>query len=191
MDSAVGDPHLSTELRRLGRERGYWGVVLHNSSSGKVVAACVVFEGRRRVKNLRVFQVMAMAVRQEYRGKGLARQTMQRVQARIGEEVVRMGGGKMRTRRGCGESADGGYSLVTGLKSCMQSEGVGLYRALGWRGTGESWEWSSDEHAGWCSTRAFFGSDRRVNERKRREVSERKRRKATLQRRHANKGDRR
>ena len=58
-----------------------------------------------------------------------------------------MGGGKMRTRRGRGESADGGYSLVAGLKSCMQSEGVGLYRALGWRGTGESWEWSSDEHA--------------------------------------------
>ena len=72
---------------------------------------------------------------------------MQRVQARIGEEVVRMGGGKMRTRRGRGESADGGYSLVAGLKSCMQSEGVGLYKALGWRGTGESWEWSSDEHA--------------------------------------------
>ena len=46
-----------------------------------------------------------------------------------------------------GESADGGYSLVAGLKHCMQSEGVGLYKALGWRGTGESWEWSSDEHA--------------------------------------------
>ena len=104
---------------------------------------------------------------------------MQRVQARIGEEVVRMGGGNMRTGQGRGESADGGYSLVAGLKSCMQSEGVGLYIALGWRGTGESWEWSSDEHA-----------DRRVNERKRREVSERKRREVTLQRRHANQGDR-
>ena len=29
----------------------------------------------------------------------------------------------------------------------MQKDGVGLYRALGWRGTGESWEWSSDDHA--------------------------------------------
>ena len=119
---------------------------MHDSNTGKVVVACVVLEGRRRVKR-RVFQVMAMAVRQEYRARGLARQAMQRVQARIGEEVVRMGGGKMRTGQGRGESADGGYSLVAGLKSCMQSEGVGLYRALGWRGTGESWEWSSDEHA--------------------------------------------
>ena len=76
LDGAYGDPHLCTELRRLGRERGYWGVVLHNSSSGKVVAACAVFEGRMRVKK-RVFQVMAMAVRQVYRRKGLAKQTMQ------------------------------------------------------------------------------------------------------------------
>jgi hypothetical protein len=131
VDGAVGDPHLSTELRRLDRERGYWGVVLHNSSSGEVAAACVVFEGRRRVKK-RVIQVTAMAVRQGYRKRGLARQTMQRVQARIGEEVARTGGGKS------GESTDGGYSLVAGLKHCMQSEGIGLYKALGWRGTGES-----------------------------------------------------
>ena len=34
VDGAVGDPHLSTELRRLGRERGYWGVVMHGSSTG-------------------------------------------------------------------------------------------------------------------------------------------------------------
>ena len=146
VDGAVGDAHLSTDLRRLGRERGVWGVVMHGSSTGKVVAVCVVAEGRRRVKR-RAFQVMAMAVRQEYKGRGLARQAMQRVQVRIGEEVVGMGGGKMRTGQGHGKSADGGYSLVAGLKSCMQREGVGLYRALGWSGTGESWEWSSDEHA--------------------------------------------
>ena len=53
-----------------------------------------MFEGSRMRVKRRVFQVMAMAVRQGYRGKGLARQTMQRVQARIGEEVVRMGGGR-------------------------------------------------------------------------------------------------
>ena len=49
-------------------------------------------EGRRKVKR-RVFQVMAMAVRQEYRRRGLARQAMQRAQTRIGEEVVRAGAG--------------------------------------------------------------------------------------------------
>jgi hypothetical protein len=105
------------------------------------VVACVVTEGRRKAKR-RVFQVMAMAVRQEYRGRGLARQAVQRVQARMRdpEEVKRAG-------QGHGGGAAGGYSLVAGLKSCMQRDGVGLYRALGWRGTGESWEWNSDEHA--------------------------------------------
>ena len=32
VDGAVGDPHLSTELRRLGRGQGYWGVVVHDNS---------------------------------------------------------------------------------------------------------------------------------------------------------------
>ena len=67
---------------------------------------------------------------------------VQRVQARMRdpEEVKRAG-------QGHGGGAAGGYSLVAGLKSCMQRDGVGLYRALGWRDTGESWEWNSDEHA--------------------------------------------
>ena len=85
----------------------------------------------------RVFDVTVMVVRQEHRGRGLARQAMQMVQARLGEEVQ-----------------EGSYSLRAGLKSCMQREGVGLYRALGWRGDGESWEWSSDEHAAQGSTRS-------------------------------------
>ena len=76
MDDAVGDAHMSTELRRLGRDRGVWGVVVHGSSTGRVVAACVVAECRRRVRR-RVFQIRAMAVGQEYKWRGLARQAMQ------------------------------------------------------------------------------------------------------------------
>ena len=73
----------------------------------------------------------------EYRGRGLARQAMRRVQTRIWEEVQ-----------------EGSCSMLAGLKSCMQREGVGLYKALGWRGNEQSWEWSSDEHAPQESTRS-------------------------------------
>ena len=73
-------------------------------------------EGRRKVKR-RVFQVMAMAVRQKYRGRGLARQAVQRAQARMREEVMRAG-------QEHGEGAAGGYSLVAGPKSCMERDGV-------------------------------------------------------------------
>ena len=46
VDGAYGDPHLNTELRRLGREPGYWGVVMHGAGTGKVVVACVLKEGQ-------------------------------------------------------------------------------------------------------------------------------------------------
>ena len=83
VEDAIGDAHLSTELRRLDRERGVWGVVMHGSSTSRVVVACVVAEVRRRVRR-RVFQIRAMSMRQGYRGRGLAMQAMQRVQMRIG-----------------------------------------------------------------------------------------------------------
>ena len=86
VDGAYGDAHLNTELRRLGREPRYWGVVMHGGGTGKAVVACVVKEGRPKVKR-RVFDVTVMVVRQGYRGRGLARQAIQRVQTRIGEEV--------------------------------------------------------------------------------------------------------
>ena len=96
-----------------------------------------MIEGRRKVRR-RVLRVMAMAVRQEYNGKGLAMQAMQRVQARIGEGMVKVGGGAMRTGRVQGQSAGGGYSLVAaGLKSCMQREG-GRWAI---QSVGMAWHW--------------------------------------------------
>ena len=136
VDGAYGKAHLSTELRRLGKEPGYRGVVMHGGGTGKAVVAWVLKKGRRRARR-RVFDATVMVVRHEHRGRGLARQAMQMVQTRLGEEVQ-----------------EGSYNLRAGLKSCMQREGVGLYRALGWRGDGESWEWSSDEHAAQETTRS-------------------------------------
>ena len=48
---------------------------------------------------------------------------------------------------GRGEGTTRDYSLVADLRSCMYEDDVGLYTALGWQGTGESWECGSDEHA--------------------------------------------
>ena len=62
VEDAEGYAHLSTKLKRLGRGHGFLGVVLHGSSTGRVIAVCVVVEDRREVKR-RVFQVRAMAVR--------------------------------------------------------------------------------------------------------------------------------
>ena len=159
VDGAYGDPHLSTELGRLGRERRYWGVVMHGSSTGKAVVACVVREGRPKVRR-RVFQVTAMVVRQGYRGQGLARQAIQRVQTRIGEEVMGVNGGARRKEQ------RGGYIVAVGLKSCMRREGIGLYRALGWSGNEESWEWSSDEHAAQGHSPVLSEESARQKERK-------------------------
>jgi hypothetical protein len=91
----------------LGSEQVFWCVVLHGCSIGRVVA-----EGRRRVKR-RVFKVRAMAVRHECRRRGLARQAMLRFQARI-EGLVALD--MLRQR----ERSIREYSLVAGLKSCMQ-----------------------------------------------------------------------
>ena len=100
-------------------------MVMHGDSTGRVVAACVVAECRRRVRR-QVFQIRAiiMAMRQECRGRGLAKQAMQRAQTRIGEEAEMALQG-----RGDGSSKD--CSLVANLGPCMQKESVGLYRALG------------------------------------------------------------
>ena len=49
--------------------------------------------------------------------------------------------------QGRGEGATEDYSLVANSRSCMQKDGVGLYRALGWGCTGEGWGWGSGEHA--------------------------------------------
>ena len=72
VSDAVGDAHLSAELRRLGRGQGVWGVVMHGRSTDRAVTACAVAEGRRRAGR-RLFQIRAMAVRQAYKGRGLAR----------------------------------------------------------------------------------------------------------------------
>ena len=61
---------------------------------------------------------------------GLARQAIQMVQMSIA---------KVHT--------SSGYILVADLKACMQKDGPGLYKALGWRQVGESWEWDSSDAA--------------------------------------------
>lgn len=113
--------------------------------------------------------------RQKYRGRGLARQAKRRVQTTIGEEVMGMDGGARR------KGQKGSYILVDELKSCMQREGVGLYRALGWRGTKWSWDWSLDEHA----TQEYPLTLSEESARKKRAKVI-----CTLQRRHAGEGDR-
>ena len=77
------------------------------------MAVCVVKESRRRAGE-RVFRMRTLAVRQESRGQGLARQAIVKVQKRI-ESLLAAG------MQGHGGHKDRGYCMLADLAMpCMQ-----------------------------------------------------------------------